>query len=122
MYPSAERCPSCSSADWVAVPQVLVMSNLHREEVMHRDLKLENVMVDENGDLYLIDFGLAYLKGRDNKGDKSDGIPLQYDYMGTQCNMAPEILNEKGYDDKVDTWALGVMIYEMGCGKVRFAG
>ena len=104
------------------MPQVLVLSNLHREEVIHRDFKLENVMVDKHGDLYVIDFGLAYLKGRDNKGDKSDGIPLQYDYMGTQCNMAPEIFNEKGYDDKVDTCALGVMIYEMGCGKVRFAG
>ena len=94
----------------VALPQaifyagqiVLMLEYLHTNKIIYRDLKPENVMIDQDGYLKLTDFGFAKrLEGR------------TYTFCGTTEYLAPEIILNKGHSYSVDWWALGVLIYEM---------
>ena len=76
----------------------------------HRDLKLENILIDDNGYVKLIDFGLA----RSFEGD------LSMTRCGTAQYMAPEIYEETGYGLSVDWWAVGVIIFELMFGNHPF--
>ena len=78
---------------------------------MHRDLKLENIMMEQNGYLKIIDFGLAKVLVSDT---------VAYTQCGTPEYYAPEILRRGGYDKSVDWWAVGILIYEMIFGKTPF--
>ena len=80
------------------------MGELHKKGIMHRDLKLENILVDEKGYLKIIDYGLAkIIKGQE----------LAMSYCGTPEYLAPEMVASSGHDFTVDWWALGIVIYEM---------
>ena len=82
---------------------------LHARDIIYRDLKPENVMIDEQGYPRLIDFGTAkILEGR------------TYTIVGTPHYMAPEIITGKGYDYNADYWSLGVVLFEFMCGGVPF--
>ena len=79
-----------------------VVSYMHSKNVVHRDLKLENIMVDEKLNLVLGDFGFATFKNVNNL--KS--------YRGTKTYMAPEIKQGKRYDGKqTDIFSLGVVLF-----------
>jgi serine/threonine protein kinase len=80
---------------------------------VHRDLKLENILIDKDGYIKVIDYGLAKKLA---KGQKS------YDFMGTFLYMAPEMVTKMGHDKAVDWWAVGVTIYELMFGFVPFIG
>ncbi|CAK75885.1 unnamed protein product (macronuclear) [Paramecium tetraurelia] len=83
---------------------------LHSKNIFHRDLKADNIMII-NQQVKLIDFGLA----SENQ--------LCSDFCGTPAYMAPEIFQKKPYDGrKADIWALGVLLYQILCGKVPFPG
>ena len=74
--------------------------HIHSAGVVHRDLKVENIMLSRSGDVKIIDFGLSNcLKSLEAKGGR-----------GTQCGSpayaAPELLANKGYDKRVDVWAM----------------
>ena len=77
---------------------VLGVGYLHEKGIAHRDLKLENIMIGQDGYIKLIDFGLAKTLKKQAKARVS-----------TPFYMAPEII-EGNYDDK---WAVGILIYEM---------
>lgn len=86
-----------------------IFSYLHSRDILYRDLKPENVMVDESGYLKLIDFGTAkQVQGR------------TYTIVGTPHYMAPEIIIGKGYGLAADWWSMGVILYEFVCGAVPF--
>jgi len=74
---------------------------------MHRDLKLENILVDNNGYLKIIDYGLAKI---------TPSNELAQSYCGTPEYLAPEILLNKGHGKPVDWWTLGILTYEMIAG------
>ncbi|XP_073419650.1 rhodopsin kinase GRK1 [Dendrobates tinctorius] len=81
------------------------MEHLHQNRIIYRDLKPENVLLDNDGNVRISDLGLAVqLK---EKKSKTKG------YAGTPGFMAPELLNGEEYDYSVDYFSLGVTLYEM---------
>lgn len=88
---------------------ILVLEYLHERDIVYRDLKPENVMIEEDGYPKLIDFGISkILSGR------------TYTVVGTPHYMAPEVILGKGYTYSVDYWSLGIMLYELFCFNVPF--
>lgn len=90
----------------------LAIHHLHQNEIIYRDLKLENVLVDSDGHVALTDFGMS----KENMPDKGRTST----FVGTYQMMAPEVFSGKSYSRAVDWWALGVMVYEMIDGRTPF--
>merc|ERR1719267_462027 len=85
----------------------------HLAGVAHRDLKLENVLLNEAGDLKLIDFGLSHVYPRLQDGTLDRSKPLR-DVCGSKSYAAPEVLAAHGYDGfAADMWSLGVCLFAM---------
>jgi len=94
---------------------MLAIEYLHMNSIIYRDIKPENIMVDETGFLKLIDMGTAkFLKVKNAGGNRTFTI------IGTPHYMAPEIISGKGYTMAVDLWSIGVVLYEFMCGMVPF--
>lgn len=93
---------------------VLALDFLHRQGILYRDLKLDNVMLAGDGHVKVADFGMC----------KEDifGDTKAHTFCGTPDYLAPEILMEEPYDAGVDWWALGVLTYEMTVGQPPFLG
>lgn len=88
------------------------LSFLHSMDIVYRDLKPENCLLDATGHVALCDFGLSKMN---MKADSSTRT-----FCGTTEYIAPEILMENGYTRAVDFWALGVLIFEMTVGWTPF--
>ncbi|PVD26799.1 hypothetical protein C0Q70_14478 [Pomacea canaliculata] len=85
---------------------------LHDQNITHRDLKLENLLLDRNFHIKICDFGFV-------KGDCT--LDLSRTYCGSKSYAAPEILLGEPYDPKkADTWAIGVVLYIFITGKMPF--
>ena len=84
---------------------------IHKLGVVHRDLKPENVLIAPNGYIKLADFG--FIK-------KVNPSERTYTFCGTPEYIAPEIVQNKGYSQPVDWYALGIMIYELLYGRPPF--
>ncbi|CCE61696.1 hypothetical protein TPHA_0B00240 [Tetrapisispora phaffii CBS 4417] len=96
-----------SRSRFYAAELVLALEYLHDNDIIYRDLKPENVLLDASGNISLCDFGLSKL---DIKGKTRT-------FCGTTEYLAPEILTEKsGYTHMVDFWGLGILMFEMCCG------
>jgi cGMP-dependent protein kinase len=93
---------------------VLSIEYIHLKNIIYRDLKPENVMVENDGHLKLIDMGTAK-KLTSNKGFRT------FTMIGTPHYMAPEVMHGKGYTFAADIWSLGVVLYEFLCGELPFA-
>ncbi|XP_063475010.1 serine/threonine-protein kinase N2-like isoform X3 [Symphalangus syndactylus] len=93
---------------------VLGLQYLHEHKIVHRDLKLENLLLDTEGFVKIADFGLC--KEGMGYGDRTNT------FCGTPLYLAPELLTETSYTRAVDWWALGVLIYEMLVGDSPFIG
>ncbi|KAH8236026.1 hypothetical protein KR038_005389, partial [Drosophila bunnanda] len=89
---------------------------LHKRDVIYRDLKLENVLIDSEGHIVLADFGLATLLNVENHY-------RAFEFCGTLESMAPEVirLSAEGYGKPVDWWSLGVLTAELLSGFNPFA-
>ena len=85
---------------------------LHTNGIIHRDLKLNNIFLDENMEVKMGDFGLAVKLDYKNEKIKS--------FCGTLNYMAPEIFERKGYSYEIDIWALGIIMCYLLVGKNPF--
>uniref|UniRef100_A0A8C9K5Z0 G protein-coupled receptor kinase n=1 Tax=Panthera tigris altaica TaxID=74533 RepID=A0A8C9K5Z0_PANTA len=81
------------------------LEHLHQRGIVYRDLKPENVLLDDDGNIRISDLGLAV--------ELKDGQTKTKGYAGTPGFMAPELLQGEEYDFSVDYFALGVTLYEM---------
>ena len=85
----------------------------HAAGVAHRDLKLENVLLNKAGDVKLIDFGLSHVYPRNADGSIDRSTKLR-DVCGSKSYAAPEVLASRGYDGfAADMWSLGVCLFAM---------
>merc|ERR1719192_2782538 len=91
-------------ARWFFEKLVAGVSYCHNEKIVHRDLKHDNCLLDENFQLKITDFGFARIYDKANKDQMRTAI-------GTAQYAAPEILSRKEYDEKVDIFSLGVMLF-----------
>jgi serine/threonine protein kinase len=87
----------------------------HREGVIHRDLKSQNIILDPTNRIKIIDFGLA--RTAHMEGMTATGL-----IMGTPEYMAPEQVSGKRIDERADIYSLGIILYEIFTGRVPFTG
>mmetsp|Transcript_18474 Transcript_18474/g.33268 ORF Transcript_18474/g.33268 Transcript_18474/m.33268 type:complete len:322 (+) Transcript_18474:48-1013(+) len=106
----ASKFDSATAAVYAA-QVICVFEYLHSQDIIYRDLKPENLLLDTNGYLKLTDFGFA----------KFLSSGRTFTLCGTPGYLAPEILLNRGHGKPVDWWALGVLIYEMLTGAEPFA-
>ncbi len=85
----------------------------HDKNIVHRDIKTENLMITKDGQVKIMDFGIAKLKG-------SSGLTKTGTSVGTLSYMSPEQVQGIGVDQRSDIWSLGVVFYEMLTGELPF--
>ncbi|XP_017773066.1 PREDICTED: cGMP-dependent protein kinase 1-like [Nicrophorus vespilloides] len=105
------RCFDESKAKFLTGCVIEAIAHLHGRNIVYRDLKPENMLIDNFGYVKLIDFSFAkHLKN----GEKT------FTFVGTPEYVAPEIVYNRGHDKSVDYWALGIFIFELLVGKTPF--
>lgn len=88
------------------------MDYLHKNKIIHRDLKASNLLIDQNGVVKVADFGVSRIK--DDKG-------IMTAETGTYRWMAPEIIEHRPYDTSVDVYSFGITLWELLTGSVPYS-
>ncbi|KAG3269596.1 ribosomal protein S6 kinase-related protein isoform X7 [Ictidomys tridecemlineatus] len=109
---SAVGCFPEASIRLFAAELVLVLCYLHDVGIIHRDVKMENILLDERGHLKLTDFGLSRHLPQGARA---------YTICGTLQYMAPEVLSGGPYNHAADWWSLGVLLFSLATGKFPVA-
>lgn len=91
---------------------ILGLEYMHLQSVIHRDMKPENIIMEENGYLRITDFGISKIWKEDNSADTS----------GTPGYMAPEVMCRQPHTYAVDYFALGVIGFEFMLGRRPYVG
>jgi len=101
-------------ASYIMMQLFSALEYLHKNDIVHRDLKLENLLLTKKDhlEIKLADFGLSKVY---------TGEAMQT-ACGTPYYVAPEILTGDGYNKKIDTWAAGVLLYVLLSGRLPFSG
>ncbi len=93
---------------------ILALDFIHKHNIVHRDIKLDNILIDLDNNIKICDFGVSKII---KQGD------IMREQCGTPAYIAPEILLDKGYEGfGVDVWSAGVVLYAMLSGTVPFKG
>ena len=109
---SGSGIPFMKAAEWMTI----IANGLkaaHDKNIVHRDIKSENIMIAPGDKLKIMDFGLAKLKG-------STGLTKTGTSLGTLSYMSPEQAQGLSADQRSDIWSLGVVFYEMLTGETLF--
>jgi serine/threonine protein kinase/Flp pilus assembly protein TadD len=91
------------------------LGHAHSHQIVHRDIKSDNIMLTDEGKVKITDFGLAKLRGTTHLTRTGSTI-------GTLAYMAPEQLRGEDIDHRADLFSLGVVLYEMGTSRLPFRG
>jgi eukaryotic-like serine/threonine-protein kinase len=86
----------------------------HEQGIIHRDIKAQNVLIDHRGEVKLMDFGIARM------AEATEGMTQAGLIVGTPHYMSPEQVQGKQLDPRSDVYSMGVLIYEMVCGRKPF--
>lgn len=102
-----EGSPNIDNTDKTNIAMCIAygMISLHKNKIIHRDLKSLNILLDSNCLPKIIDFGISRFHGEENE--------LVTSTIGTPHWMAPEMFNSTHYDNKVDVYAYGILLWEM---------
>ncbi|KAJ8261561.1 hypothetical protein GJAV_G00155750 [Gymnothorax javanicus] len=92
----------------------MALHNVHEKNFLHRDIKPQNILLDEHGTTRLGDFGVAKLP--------ESGSAYAHTGAGTFCYLSPEGIDDKPYNSKSDMWALGCVLYELCELRLAFPG
>lgn len=110
----SENSFSLETVRFYSAQIALAIGYLHEKDVIHRDLKLENILIDKDGYLKLADFGLVKNNMIDDETTRT--------FCGTPEYTAPEMILKKPYMKSVDWWAFGCIVFEMSMGYPPFRG
>ena len=89
------------------------LGHIHCRSVLHRDVKLDNILLDSNGTIKICDFGISRII--------FDSTSLIFEQCGTPAYVSPEIMKDNGYSGfKSDVWSLGIILFALVCGQLPF--
>ncbi|CAA9249254.1 MAG: Serine/threonine protein kinase PrkC, regulator of stationary phase [uncultured Acidimicrobiales bacterium] len=100
----------------IAAGTAAALSNAHRNGVVHRDIKPGNILLDDQGQVKVTDFGIA------RAGDPKENLTQTGVVMGTATYFSPEQAQGLPTDQRTDVYSLGVVLYEMVTGRPPFSG
>uniref|UniRef100_A0A1I8HYN8 non-specific serine/threonine protein kinase n=1 Tax=Macrostomum lignano TaxID=282301 RepID=A0A1I8HYN8_9PLAT len=99
---------------------VLAIDYMHKLGILHRDLKIENLLLTDNQMVKIIDFGLSNMVKTIAEGDENIVTELCKTQCGSPAYAAPEVLSHKPYGTAVDVWSIGVNMFAMLTGNLPF--
>jgi serine/threonine-protein kinase len=117
-----DGAPAFAEALHIGVQVADALEHAHRHDIVHRDLKSSNVVVKDDGQAIVLDFGLAKRIPQNADATRDSTLTATGVLAGTVSHMAPEVLLGGQADARSDVWALGVLLYELATGELPFVG